>query len=153
MNGTYNQLCIHTILIITPVMIKNDYSRMHNMSDMELFELSWYVRDYLFRRYNQEGMEIVADNIPSELISTYLRYRDSDIQHLTELTKVVLERLKKASILVPQEGLKLGMNAVLNRFQCSKCKYVSYLTKLEPMKCFRCGSEDMQEFILKRKSA
>ncbi len=121
------------------------------MSDMELFELTWYIRDHLFRRYNQEGSKIIADNIPIEMNSTYLRYRDSNLEQLSELTKVVLERLQESSVLIP-DGSNLRMNAILNRFQCSKCKYVSYLTKLEAMKCFRCGSDEMQEFTGKRSS-
>lgn len=120
------------------------------MEDIELFELSWYIRDHLFRRYNQEGNEVIADNIPAEMISIYLRYRDSNIEHLTELIKVVLKRLQEASLLVPSENSRLRMNAVLNRYQCSKCKYVSYLTKLELMKCFRCGSEELHEFTGKK---
>lgn len=120
------------------------------MSDIELFELTWYIRDHLFRRYNQEGREVIADKIPIEMNDMYLRYRDSAVEHLAELTVVVLKRLQEASVLVPYDGLKLRMNAILNRFQCSKCKYVSYLTKLEAMKCFRCGSEEMREFSGKR---
>lgn len=120
------------------------------MRDIELFELSWYIRDHLFRRYNQEGSEVIADKIPAEMISIYLRYRESNVEHLTELIKVVLKRLQEASVLVPSENSRLRMDVVLNRFQCSKCKYVSYLTKLEPMKCFRCGSEELHEFTGKR---
>jgi hypothetical protein len=121
------------------------------MSSIELFELSWYIRDHLFRRYNKEGSEIIADNIPLELINTYFRYRESNIEHLRELSKTVLAKLQESSVLVQSEDFKLKVNAILNRFQCSKCKYISYLTKLEPMGCFRCGSEELNEFPSKKR--
>ncbi|MFQ5941147.1 MAG: hypothetical protein ACE5KA_05550 [Nitrososphaerales archaeon] len=122
------------------------------MSELELFELTWYIRDHLFRRYNQEGIELIADNIPVELTNVYLRYRDSDIEHLRELAKVVLRRLQEVSVLVPSKSSKLSISAMLNRYQCSKCKYISYLTKLETMRCFRCGSDIIEEFTGKRTS-
>jgi hypothetical protein len=122
------------------------------MSNIELFEMSWYVRDHLFRRYNEEGREVVAGRIPLEMISTYLRYKNSDIRYVSELTGMVLEGLVRGLILV-SDGSKLRMGTVFNRFQCVNCKYVSYLTRLEPMRCFRCGSEEMYEFNLKRNPA
>jgi len=120
------------------------------MSDTELFELTWYIRDYLFRNHNQEGSEIVADNMAAEMKSLYLRYRDSNIEQLTELAKLVSEKLQETSVLIPFEGSKLKMNDILNRWQCSNCKYISYLTNLEEMKCFRCGSKEIKEFMRSR---
>ncbi len=120
------------------------------MSDTELFELTWYLRDYLFRNHNQEGTEIVADNIPVKMKSLYLRYRNSNIEHLTELAKLVTEKLQETSVLIPFDGSKLKMNAMLDRWQCSNCKYISYLTNLEEMKCFRCGSKEIKEFMRRR---
>lgn len=120
------------------------------MSEIEILELSWYIRDHLFRRYNEEGKEIIADNIPVEMRNTYFRYKNSDLEYLKKLSKIVLERLKEASVLVPLDASKLKMNTKLNRFQCKKCMYVSYLTKKEAMKCLRCDSEELREFTGKR---
>ena len=52
--------------------------------DIEVFELEWYLRDHFFRKYNQEGGEVVSDELPSEMVNLYLRYRGVDIAYLSD---------------------------------------------------------------------
>ena len=118
--------------------------------DIEVFELEWYIRDHLFRKYNQEGSEVRSDELPSEMVNLSLRYRGVDISYLSDLTKVVLERLQQAKVIIPfsDEGgiKKFRVSSILSRFQCSKCKYISNLCRLEANKCLRCGSAELHDF-------
>jgi len=117
--------------------------------DIEVFELEWYLRDHFFRKYNQEGSEVVSDELPSEMVNLYLRYRGVDINYLSDLMQPVLERLEQAKVIIPfSEGniKKFKISSNLSRFQCSQCKYISYLCRLEPNKCLRCSSTELHDF-------
>jgi len=118
--------------------------------DIEVSELEWYLRDHFFRKYNQEGSEVISDELPSQMVKLYLRYRGADIGYLSDLTHLVLERLEQAKVIIPfsEEGgiKKFRISSNLRRFQCSKCKYISYLCRLEPNKCLRCSSTELHDF-------
>jgi len=118
--------------------------------DIEVSELEWYLRDRFFRKYSHEGSEVISDELPSEMIKLYLRYRGVDIGYLSDLTKLVLERLEQAKVIMPfsdKAGIKkFRISSSLSRLQCSKCKYISYLCRLEPNKCLRCGSAELHDF-------
>ena len=121
--------------------------------DIEVSELEWYLRDHFFRKYNQEGSEVRSDELPSQMVKLYLRYRGADIGYLSDLTHLVLERLEQAKVIIPfseEVGIKkFRISSNLRRFQCSKCKYISYLCRLEPNKCLRCGSAELHDFLPK----
>lgn len=121
--------------------------------DIEVSELEWYLRDHFFRKYNQEGSEVISDELPSEMVKLYLRYRGADIGYLSGLTQLVLERLEQAKVIIPfseEVGIKkFRISSNLRRFQCSKCKYISYLCRLEPNNCLRCGSAELHDFLPK----
>jgi len=121
--------------------------------DIEVSELEWYLRDHFFRKYNQEGSEVISDELPSQMVKLYLRYRGADISYLSDLTHLVLERLEQAKVIIPfseEVGIKkFRISSNLRRFQCSKCKYISYLCRLEPNKCLRCGSAELHDFLPK----
>ena len=118
--------------------------------DIEVSELEWYLRDHFFRKYSHEGSEVISDELPLEMVKLYLRYRGVDIGYLSDLTKLVLERLEQAKVIIPfsdKAGIKkFRISSSLSRLQCSKCKYISYLCGLEPNKCLRCGSAELHDF-------
>jgi hypothetical protein len=60
------------------------------LSEIEIKELEWYLRDYFFRQYKQGNQEFNREGIAKEMISVYLRYRNSDWHKLAAMINSVV---------------------------------------------------------------
>jgi len=54
------------------------------LSEIEIKEFEWYLRDYLFRQYNQGNQEFNKETIVQG-IRLYLRYRNSELWKISAL--------------------------------------------------------------------
>ena len=116
--------------------------------DIELKEFEWYLRDHLFRQSNQgrqEQQQFKKESIAQEMISLYLRYRNSSSQHINEMINAVVENLISRKVLKKFEN-SLELASRLSRLQCSKCFYISYLSSNEPRNCLRCSYSELHDF-------
>jgi hypothetical protein len=116
--------------------------------DIELKEFEWYLRDHLFRQSNQgrqEQQQFKKESIAQEMISLYLRYRNSSSQHINEMINAVVENLISRKVLKKFEN-SLELTSRLSRLQCSKCFYISYLSSNEPRNCLRCSYSELHDF-------
>lgn len=120
------------------------------MSEIEIKELEWYLRDYFFRQYKQGNQEFDREGIAKEMISVYLRYRNSDWHKLAAMINSVVESLISRLVLKQQDGGPIQLTSELSRLQCSKCFYISYLGGNEPMKCLRCSAKELHEFPIRK---
>jgi hypothetical protein len=120
------------------------------LSEIEIKELEWYLRDYFFRQYKQGIQEFDRENIAKEMISVYLRYRNSDWHKLSAMINTVVESLISRLVLKQQDGSQIQLTSELSRLQCSKCFYISYLGSNEPMKCLRCSASELHEFSIRK---
>ena len=59
------------------------------MSKTETKELEWYFRDLLSRNYNKGIIQLAIENIPSNMIETYLRYRNAELGHISSILEIV----------------------------------------------------------------
>jgi hypothetical protein len=120
------------------------------MNETEMNELEWYLRDHLFREYNQGKRQFRKEILAEEMIKLYLRYRSSDMQKMSIMIDSVLERLiSKLAITQLQSG-SIELTTNLTRLQCSKCFYISYLSDNEPKKCARCSAAELHCFPKKK---
>jgi hypothetical protein len=119
------------------------------MSDTATRELDWYLRDHLFRQSNAGKASFRRESLPSEMATLYLRYRNADLQQLSQLLDPVLEGLVAKKVL-EQEGNELKMPGRLARLQCAKCFYINYLAGAEPRACLRCGQGELHDFPKKK---
>ena len=122
------------------------------MSEIEIKELEWYLRDYFFRQYNQGKQEFNKETLVQG-IRFYLRYRNSDLRKISALIDSVVESLGSRSVLViikEVDGDPIRLTSGLSRLQCSKCFYISYLSSNEPMKCLRCSAMELHDFPKKK---
>ena len=116
--------------------------------DIELKEFEWYLRDHLFRQSNQgrqEQQQFKKESLALEMISSYLRYRNSSSQHINEMINAVVENLTLRQVLKKFEN-SLELTSRLSRLQCSKCFYISYLSSNEPRNCLRCSYSELRDF-------
>ncbi len=116
--------------------------------DIELKEFEWYLHDHLFRQSNQgrqEQQQFKKESIAQEMISLYLRYRNSSSQHINEMVNAVVENLISRKVLKKFEN-SLELTSRLSRLQCSKCFYISYLSSNEPRNCLRCSYSELHDF-------
>ena len=116
--------------------------------DIEIKEFEWYLRDHLFRQSNQgrqEQQQFKKESLAQEMISLYLRYRNSTSQHMNEMINAVVENLISRKVLKKFEN-SLELTSRLSRLQCSKCFYISYLSSNEPRNCFRCSYSELHDF-------
>ena len=105
------------------------------------------MRDHLFRQFNQGRQNFQKEELGREMSNLYLRYRNSDLEKLKELTDIVIENLISRQVLqriVTDGSLQLACR--LSRLQCPNCYYISYLTSNEPTKCLRCSSLELYDF-------
>ena len=121
------------------------------MSEIEIKEFEWYLRDYFFRQYNQGNQEFNKETIVQG-IRFYLRYRDSEWNKISALIDSVVESLSSRSVVVIKEVDDNPIRLIkgLSRLQCSKCFYISYLGSKEPMKCLRCSAMELHDFPKKK---
>ena len=114
--------------------------------DIEIKEFEWYLRDHLFRQSNQgrQEQQFKKESLAQEMISLYLRYRNSS-QHINEMINAVVENLISRKVLKKFEN-SLELTSRLSRLQCSKCFYISYLSSNEPRNCLRCSYSELYDF-------
>ena len=121
------------------------------MSDVARRELDWYLRDHLFRQSNAGKRAFRKELLPGEMATLYLRYRNADLQQLSELMDPVVEGLVAKKVL-ERIGNELMMPGGMSRLQCAKCFYINYLLAIEPRICLRCQHVDLHDFPNKRKA-
>lgn len=119
------------------------------MSDAAIRELDWYLRDHLFRQSNAGKNAFLRESLPDEMATLYLRYKNSDLQQLSQLMVPVLEGLVAKKVL-EQDGNELRMPGGLARLQCAKCFYINYLAEAEPRACLRCQHYELHDFPKKK---
>ncbi|MGB8022755.1 MAG: hypothetical protein WCF06_00385 [Nitrososphaeraceae archaeon] len=121
------------------------------MSEIEIKEFEWYLRDYFFRQYNQGNQEFNKE-ILIQGIRFYLRYRNFELRKIIALIDSAVESLSSRSVVVIKEVdvNPIRLTSGLSRLQCSKCFYISYLSSNEPMKCLRCSAMELHDFPKKK---
>jgi hypothetical protein len=115
------------------------------LQDRRIKEFEWYLRDHLFRQSNQGRQQFKEESLAEEIISLYLRYRDSNLHNMNEIKNFVVENLVHRQVIKRMEN-SLELTGKLTRLQCSKCFYISYLSDNEPRNCLRCSSIDLHDF-------
>jgi hypothetical protein len=120
------------------------------MNRMEVTELEWYLRDHLFRQYNQGKRQFKKETLPKEMIKLYLRYRNSDVQKMSVMINSVLQRLISQLVITQLQSGSIELVSGLSRLQCSKCFYICYLSDNEPKKCARCYAAELHGFPKKK---
>ena len=112
-------------------------------------ELEWYLRDYFFKNektgiYQTLRNEIDLDNT---LIEKYFRFREHKPEELSKSLKPLIEKLIALNVIKnnPHEKNMIDMSNI-ERFQCSKCYFICYLSEIEKRMCFRCKSIDLKPF-------
>jgi hypothetical protein len=117
--------------------------------DIEIKEFEWYLRDHLFRQSNQgrqqQQQQLKKESLAEEMITLYLRYRNSSLQHINEMINAVVENLISRQVLKKLEN-SLELTSRLSRLQCSRCFYISYLSSNEPRNCLRCSYSELYDF-------
>lgn len=119
------------------------------LQDRRIKEFEWYLRDHLFRQSNQGRQQFKEESLAEEIISLYLRYRDSNLYNMNEIKNIVVENLVHRQVIKRMEN-SLELTGKLTRLQCSKCFYISYLIDNEPRNCLRCSSIDLHDFPKKK---
>ena len=121
------------------------------MTDVKIRELDWYLRDHLFRQSNTGRLRFEKRMLPTELVKSYLRYRNNNIDEISQLLVGVIDSLLHRNAIKMYDDHSFELCGTLKRLQCSKCYYVSYLTEAEELACLRCNSTALNEFPKKRK--
>jgi hypothetical protein len=119
------------------------------MSDTAIRELDWYLRDHLFRQSNAGKSSFRRESLPSEMAALYLRYRNADLQQLSQLMDPVVQGLVARKVLEQNEN-ELRMLGRLSRLQCAKCFYINYLADAEQRVCLRCQHTELHDFPRKK---
>ncbi|HXG05694.1 MAG TPA: hypothetical protein VNI77_00020 [Nitrososphaera sp.] len=112
-------------------------------------ELEWYLRDHLFRQSNAGRSSFRKELLPRDMVTLYLRYRNADLQELSQFMEPVVESLVSRKVL-EHNGNELKMIGRLSRLQCVKCFYINYLADGEPRSCLRCQHPQLQDFPKKK---
>ena len=125
-------------------------------SEVKIKELEWYLRDYFFKvNKDKDDQNIIKDfkrdEIPTSLIKTYLRYRNSDPNEIRDLLNMVTSNMQRNNIIIENDEI-LSIYSNLDRKQCVQCYYINYLFKNEPLQCSKCNSKDLREFPPKKLS-
>ena len=113
---------------------------------MKIRELDWYLRDHFFRQSNKGRLIFEQRMLPSEIIKTYLRYRNDDIGEISQLLDIVVDILLHHHVIKMKDSYTIELCGTLKRLQCSKCYYVSYLAEAEELVCLRCNSRTLNDF-------
>lgn len=119
------------------------------MSKTETSELEWYFRDFLFRNLNKGILQLEIQSIPTNIIETYLRYRNEESSHISSILETVLENLVSSKLIEGRDNLVIIRDGI-SRLQCSKCYYICYLGNQETKSCLRCQSNELDTFPKKR---
>jgi NAD-dependent SIR2 family protein deacetylase len=122
------------------------------MTEVKIRELDWYLRDHLFRQSNTGRIRFEKKMVPAELVKLYLRYRNDNVDEISQLLDSVIDSLLHRNVIkMYDDHNSFELCGNLKRFQCSKCYYISYLTEAEDLACLRCNSTTLDEFPKKRK--
>jgi hypothetical protein len=117
------------------------------INSIEIAEFEWYLRDHLFRQSSQGREKFQKEQLGKEMSNFYLRYRNSNLEKLIELTDIVIENLISRQVLQQvKNDRSLQLTSKLSRLRCSNCYYISYLTRDESRKCLRCSSIELRNF-------
>ena len=116
------------------------------MRDIQANEVEWYLRDHFFRQFNQGRQYFKKELLADEMISLYLRYRNSNLQDMNDMITAVVENLISRQVIQKTENNSLELTSRFSRLQCSKCFYISYLNSNEPRNCLRCSSNELHDF-------
>ena len=119
------------------------------MSDTAIRELDWYLRDHLFRESKVAKTTFKLESLPSQMSSLYLRYKNANLEQLSQLMVPVINNLLARNVLEQQYD-ELSMPHSLTRLQCSKCFYINYLAKIEQRACLRCQHTVLHDFPKKK---
>ena len=120
------------------------------MLDIQANEVEWYLRDHFFRQFNQGRQYFKKELLADEMISLYLRYRNSNLQDMNDMITAVVENLISHQVIKKTENNSLELTSRFSRLQCSKCFYISYLNSNESRNCLRCSSNELHDFPKKR---
>ena len=120
------------------------------MRDIQANEVEWYLRDHFFRQLNQGRQQFKKESLAGEMISLYLRYRNSNLRDMNDMITAVVENLISRQIIKETENNSLELTSRFSRLQCSKCFYISYLNSNEPRNCLRCSSSELHDFPKKK---
>lgn len=114
---------------------------------IEVTEFEWYLRDHLFRQSNQGRERFRKEELGEEMSNLCFRYKNSNLEKLNELADIVIQNLISRQVLQQVKiDRSLQLTSRLSRSRCSKCYYISYLTRNEPRKCLRCSSIELRDF-------
>ena len=118
------------------------------MKDREVKEFEWYLRDHFFRKSNQGIVKFKKETLAEEIINSYLRYRNSDIQMINEILTIVMKNLISRRVIqeINADLQSIELTGKLSRLQCSDCFYISYLSINEARSCLRCSSNGLVDF-------
>jgi hypothetical protein len=119
------------------------------MSDTAIAELDWYLRDHLFRQSNTGKKVFRRDLLPRDMAALYLRYKNADLQQLSQLMDSVVDGLVAKKVLELEDN-ELKMPERLTRLQCAKCFYINYLALAEQRVCLRCRHAQLHNFPKKK---
>ena len=61
------------------------------MLNIHANEIEWYLRDHFFRQFNQGRQHFKKELLADEMISLYLRYRNSILQDMNDTITGVVE--------------------------------------------------------------
>ncbi|MGB9169886.1 MAG: hypothetical protein WCB31_13285 [Nitrososphaeraceae archaeon] len=120
------------------------------MPDKQANEVEWYLRDHFFRHFNQGRQHFKMESLADEMISLYLRYRNSNLQDMNDMITAIVENLISRQVIKKTVNDSLELTSRFSRLQCSKCFYISYLNSNEPKNCLRCLSSELHDFPKKR---
>lgn len=115
------------------------------MNNIEISEMEWYFRDFLFRNYDKGILKLEIENIPYKMVETHLRYRNVEQNRISSIIKIIIKNLMSSKFLQGTDKYVEIRDGVL-RLQCTKCYYICYLGNLEDKICFRCKSEQLSTF-------
>ena len=121
------------------------YNTIGKMNDIEINEMEWYFRDFVFRNYNTGVLQFDMEHIAGNMVKTYLRYRNAEPGHIASILKVVLENLISCKFLERRDKF-VRIRDGISRLQCGKCYYTCYLGNLEERLCLRCKSNELRTF-------
>ena len=120
------------------------------MQDIQVNEVEWYLRDHLFRQFNQGRQPFKKESLATEMISLYLRYRNFNLKLMDDMITTVIENLISRKVIKKTENNSLELTDRFSRLQCSKCFYISYLNSNESRNCLRCSAVELYDFPKKK---
>jgi hypothetical protein len=112
-------------------------------------EFEWYFRDHLFRSMNKGLTRIKVEPVPKMIVDTYLRYRNDKLDEISVLLHTAIQNLVRKNV-INYDSEFIELKGRITRKQCGKCFYVCYMSENEPLSCFRCFSEDLRDFPIRK---